>query len=111
MTKDPGKLSLLRPLRQEIDAELNASLSEEDALAKGCIASSGCFAVRIWQNCIDAIAAKRQAGDGAILVWQRDHKDVQVWVPPLVEKADEPISEQAIEDAHEVMEEFCKQQP
>lgn len=110
MSKDPRRLSLLKPLRAEIDAELAQATTMEDAVSRGYVESSGNFAVRIWQNCIDAIAARTQADEDAILVWRRDKKDVQVWVRATV-KPEEPISKQAVEDAHTVMEEFLKTEP
>lgn len=96
MSKDPGKLSVLKPLRSQIDAELAEAISWEQAIARGLEESSGCFAIRIWNNCIAAIAAKKQAGSRAVLVWRRDRKDVQVWVPAPV-KVDEPQQEEVAE--------------
>lgn len=81
--ESPGRIKEYAGLRAEIDAELAKALTEEEATAQGYrpIQNGRNFPIRLWDNCIKAIRS-REAWNG-ILVWQRDRKDVQVWVKPM----------------------------
>lgn len=109
----PSRLAIMKPFMIQVEKMLEAALTEDQAIEQGYHKSAkwANFALRIWRNrqrAFDALSAEPEGT--AVLVWKRDRKDVQVWVHASVPDA-EPISTQAVEDAHEVMEQFLKENP
>jgi hypothetical protein len=83
----PSRLRAFKKLREDMDAELAKSIDIEEAMEKGLVESGDCYAIRIWQNCIDAIAAcKALSKRGGVLVRRREGRDVQPWAKPETEQ-------------------------
>lgn len=112
----PSRLAIMKPFMVQVEDMLKAALTEEQAVEQGYHRSSkwGSFALRIWNNRKRAFEALHEEPEGtAALVWQRDRKDVQVWVRAAAKSDAEEmaITKKAIEDADQVMEEFLKENP
>lgn len=83
----PSRLTAFKDMREQMDKELDGALSEEQARKQGLEPlAKKVYPVRIWNNVVLALAEREKFKErGAVLVWRRDRKDVQVWGKPEIQ--------------------------
>lgn len=80
--KEWSRHAILQNLKGQIAGLLEGAVSAEEAVTRGLVPTGKVFAVYRWSNVKAAHDEMTAAGDGAVLVWRRDKKDVEVWARP-----------------------------